>query len=148
MAKRSDIDRAPIFMRRTPRGLEPVAAFDAERLMRYGSGAIVEVSIKQRRSSPHNRLYWSVLAKVVENTEEWASSEVLHDALKVHLGYTERMKTIDGRFVWRASSTAFENMPQDEFRVFFDRAMAAISEFVLPGVDPLALAQEAERDVA
>jgi hypothetical protein len=135
-------------MRRTPRGFEPVAEFDVEAMERYAIGSTVEVSVRQRRSSPHHRLYWSVLSKVVENCEDWSSAEQLHDAIKLQLGYTERMKTIDGRIAWCASSTAFGRMDQGEFRVFFDHAMGAISEFVLPGVDPVALVREAERNVA
>lgn len=137
--KRSDLDRAPILLRRTPRGLAPVAAFDAERLDRYAIGADVEVSIKQRRSLPQQRMYWSILARVVENTNEWPTSEHLHDAMKLHLGYSQPLRTVDGRTIWLADSTAFASMDAAEFKVFFDRAMDLIATEILPGVDPMSL---------
>lgn len=140
----SDTDRAPVMMRRTPQGLCPAAPFDLERLDRYGIGATVEVRIMQRRSLPQQRLYWSILACVVENTDEWPTSEHLHEALKLHLGYTQPLRTIDGRTTWRADSTAFAAMDAAEFRAFFDRAMGLISSEILPGVDPLTLAKEGE----
>lgn len=137
--KRSDTDRAPIMMRRTPRGLSPVAAFDAERLDRYAIGADLEVSIKQRRSLPQQRLYWAVLGRVVENVDGWPTSDHLHDAIKLHLGYTQKLKTVDGRVIWMADSTAFASMDGAEFKIFMDRAFDLISTDILPGVDPLTL---------
>ena len=96
MAK-SDLDRAPIFMVRTRQGtLAPASSFDAERLDAIAIGAQVEVTIKQRRSSPQNRLYWSILSKVVDNIDGYQTSEALHEALKLHLGYTEKLQTITG----------------------------------------------------
>jgi hypothetical protein len=139
----SDTDRAPVMMRRTSRGLEPVAAFDLERLDRYSFGSDLEVRIMQRRSLPQHRLYWAMLARVVENTDQWPSAEHLHEAIKYHLGYTQPLRTVDGRTVWRPDSTAFASMDAAEFRVFFDRAVEVISEVVLPGVDPIALVSEA-----
>ena len=146
-SRRTDAERAPILMRRTRGGLSPVAAFDAERLERYGIGADVEVTIKQRRSLPQMRLYWSMLARVVENTDGWPTSEHLHEALKQHLGYTQPLKTVDGRTVWIADSIAFAKMDAAEFRVFFDRAVETIATAILPGVDPFLLVKAAEETV-
>lgn len=146
MAK-SDLDRAPIFMVRTRQGtLAPASSFDAERLDAIAIGAQVEVTIKQRRSSPQNRLYWSILSKVVENIEGYPTSDTLHDALKLHLGYTETFKTITGKVEWRPISTAFAKMDAQEYRVFFDRAMDVLASML--GVDPLSLLDEGREQVA
>lgn len=140
----SDTERAPIMMRRTAHGLFPVAAYDLERLDRYSIGATVEVRIMQRRSLPQQRLYWSILARVVENTDQWPSSEHLHEALKLHLGYTQPLRTVDGRTTWRPDSTAFAAMDAAEFKVFFDRSMELISTVILPGIDPVSLVHNGE----
>lgn len=142
MTKKTDAERAPIFMRKCRGGLFPASAFDAERLDLCAPGVDIEVTMKQRRSLPQMRLYWGMLARVVENTDGWATSEHLHEAIKLHLGYTRPVKTIDGRPAWMADSIAFANMDAAEFRVFFDRAAEAIATFILPGVDPLALVKE------
>lgn len=140
MAKKlTDTERAPVMMRRVRGGLSPVSSFDAERLDRYGIGVDLEVRIMQRRSIPQQRLYWAMLGRVVENTDDWPTSEHLHEALKLHLGYTTPMKTVDGRTVWRPDSTAFASMDGAEFKVFFDRAVETIATHILPGVDPIAL---------
>ena len=145
--KLSDADRLPMLMKRTPGGLSPVDAFDTERLDKYALGATVEVRVHQRRSTQHHRLYWAVLSRVSENCEQFPKAELLHDALKRHLGYVKRVQTITGEVCFIPDSTAFAAMDQSEFNAFFDRAMQVIAEFVIPGVDPIALVKEVERDV-
>ena len=142
----TDIDRAPVMMRRTVRGLEPLAPFDAERLDQVAIGAVVEVAIKKKRSSPQNRLYWSILAKVVENVEGYPNSERLHEALKLHLGYVRKIKSVTGGEHWLPDSTAFSKMDGVEFKVFFDRALDVLTELV--GCDPITLVSEAQKEVA
>jgi hypothetical protein len=139
---RTDTDRAPILCTRTRQGLlAPASAFDAERLERIATGSTVEVTIRQRRSLPQLRLYWAVLGKCVENMDGYPSSEHLHDALKLHLGYTSPIKRVTGETVWIPNSTAFSAMDAAEFKVFFDRAMETLA--MMLGVDPLTLAREA-----
>lgn len=141
MAK-SDIDKAPILMVRTRNGyLAPVGPFDAERLDRVQAGATVEVTIRQRRSVPQLRLYWAVLGKCVENLDGYPSSEHLHEALKLHLGYTSPIKRVTGETVWLPDSAAFAAMDAAEFKVFMDRAFDVLATML--GVDPMTLAREA-----
>ncbi|GLK78015.1 hypothetical protein GCM10008171_32690 [Methylopila jiangsuensis] len=143
-----DIERSPITMRRTPRGLEPVSALDAELIDRHPIGSDIEVSIRRRRSSAQNALYWSVLAAVIASGRcAFATAEHLHEALKEGLGYVVPRRLLDGSTAWRTDSTAFANMDAAEFRIFFDRAMEAISTQVLPGVDPIALLDEARAKI-
>lgn len=143
---RSDADRAPVLLRRTRHGLSPVSSFDAERVEQIAMGQTVEVAIKQRRSSQHQRLYWAVLGKVVENVEGYPTSERLHDALKLALGYTTPIRQVTGETVWLPDSTAFARMEQAEFKVFTDRAFRLLADML--GCDPLALVNEAKEAVA
>jgi hypothetical protein len=133
---KTDLEKAPIQMRRTKAALVPVGAFDDERLEQYPEGSIVEVTIKRRRSNPQNALYWSALSKVVEATGAYPSAEKLHEALKFKLGLTMPVKMMDGTIVYLPDSTAFARMDQAEFKRFFDAAMQALAEAF--GFDPLA----------
>ena len=143
---RTDADRAPVMMRRTQRGLEPLSGFDAERLDSVAIGSVVEVGIKQRRSTQQNRLYWSILSKVVENVDGYPTSERLHDALKLHLGYSIKIKSVTGHDIWLPDSTAFSKMDGVEFKFFFDRALAVLADLI--GCDPMTLVNEAQKEVA
>ena len=127
-------------MQVTGPGLSPWSSFDAEAIDALKMGAPVEVTIKQPRSRSHHRLYWMAAARVVENVEGYPSSEFLHEATKLHLGYVQRIRRIDGTIVYLPDSTAFAAMDQAEFKIFFDRAIKLWIETF--SFDPLAAIEE------
>lgn len=132
-----DRERAPIIMRRVRSGLTPVSPFDAEMLEAIGMGADVEVKIKQRRSLPQLRLYWSVLHKIVQATDAYPTAERLHEALKMATGHTVPVKMIGSREIMQIpDSVAFSKMSQADFKRYFDKAMELLA--TLTGSDPLA----------
>lgn len=127
-------------MRKRGGALYPVAAYDAERLDDLQAGVDIEVTIKQRRSSPQHRLYWATLANVVAATGKWPSAASLHKLLKMELGVTQIMLRLNGEPVVVPDSTAFARMDQAEFQRYFNAAMALLAEAT--GVDPLAIEKE------
>lgn len=136
MAQKRDKPPAPI-VRKTPRGLSPVAAFFAEQISADPFGTEYDLMRRTKRSKPQNALYWKVLAEVVAATGGWATPSHLHMALKRACGFT--YKTTDlltGEERDEVDSTAFDAMSDDEFRVYFDTAMQKLAEHV--GYDPLA----------
>lgn len=138
--KRASRETAPITLRRTDRGLEPKSRMASDLLEKYPLHADVEVTIKRRRSHPQLRLYWVMLHKVVEATDSFPSAEKLHDALKFDLGFVTPMKLLDGRIAYVPDSAAMNGMDADEFRRFFDKAVARLAEVC--GFDPLAAFDE------
>lgn len=88
-------DRETIRMVRTLNGLAPCTAYDSERLSQYGFGHEIDVTIWQERSVPHHRLYWVLLATLVSNSEgKYLQSTDLHEAIKVALGVTRKIKLL------------------------------------------------------
>lgn len=138
---KTDRERMPIILRRTERGLEPRSQLARDALAQYAVHSDVEISIKKKRSVPQLRLYWAMLQNVVAATDAWASAEHLHDALKLDLGYTTPVKTMDGKLVMIPDSVALAKMDSAQFQRFFDAAAARLAEVC--GFDPLAEAQEA-----
>jgi hypothetical protein len=132
---KTDRERAPITMRRTKAALVPVGPFDDEMLEQYPDGAIVEVTIKRRRSNPQNALYWATLAKVVAATDAYPTAESLHEAIKMALGYTMPVRTFDGQLMYLPDSTAFGRMDAVQYKQFFDRAIELLNK--LTGSDVL-----------
>jgi hypothetical protein len=132
---KTDRERRPLFVKRRGTGLFPVAGEDAELLSSYPMDAELEITVKRRRSLPQLRLYWSILHKTVEATEQFASAEHLHEAIKARLGYVRRMRLIGGSEVLLTDSTALAKMDAQEFGTYFDRAMKLICETF--GFDPL-----------
>lgn len=125
---KTDRERAPLVLKRTPRGLEPGSKLAADLLSKYDVGSYVEVTVKQRRSSEQNAAYWVMLEEVVEATGAFPTSEALHNALKLDLGYTTPVKTLGGQIIFVPDSTAFGKMDAPEFRKFFADAERRIAE--------------------
>lgn len=142
MAKKRDIERAPIIVRRTQSGLSPVSAFEAELLDRYAIGAELEISVKQRRSLPQLKTYWKMLSYVNTATDVYPSAEHLHEALKLHMGYVTPLLRLDGKQEYIPDSTAFSAMDGAEFKVFMDRAVKTLAERF--GIDPMGFMEERE----
>ena len=137
-----DREKMPLVLRRTERGLEPRSQLARDLLAQYAVHSDVEISIKKKRSLPQLRLYWQMLQNVVAATDAWATAEHLHDALKLDLGYTTPIKTMDGRLAMIPDSIALSKMDSAQFQKFFDAAAARLAEVC--GFDPL----ETEREAA
>jgi hypothetical protein len=137
MTRNRDKPPAPI-VRKTGGALSPVSAWDAELISAQPNGTEFDLIARTKRSNPQNALYWRTLAAVCEATGRWERPEALHMALKVQLGYVEPLMGLDGKIKGMVpDSTSFAAMTHADFRVFFDRAMAALAEAT--GVDPLSL---------
>ncbi len=138
---KTDRERIPLILRRTERGLEPRSRQASDLLAQYAVHSDVEVTIRKRRSLPQLRLYWAMLQNVVEATGAWPTAEHLHDALKMDLGFTTPVKSMDGKLVMIPDSAAMSKMDSAQFRAFFDAAAARLAEVC--GFDPLTQTQEA-----
>lgn len=134
-------EKPSIIVSRTPRGLSPVSAYDAEVLASIPVGAEFDLVQRSRRSIPQLRTYWKALTLVVNATDMWPSPEHLHEALKIDLGYVTALRTLDGKRVVITDSAGINAMTADEFKAFFDRAMARLAE--VTGIDPLSFLVDA-----
>lgn len=138
---KQDREKIPLILRRTERGLEPRSQLARDALAQYALHSDVEITVRKRRSLPQLRLYWAMLQNVVEATGGWASAEHLHEALKLDLGYTTPVKTMDGKLLMIPDSVALAKMDSAQFQKFFDTAAARLAEVC--GFDPLQETQEA-----
>jgi hypothetical protein len=130
----TDREKRICIMRRSGTALLPVSQADEEIINDLGPGD-VEVKFAKRRSNPQLRLYWQMLKRAVDATDAYPNSERLHEAIKMHLGYTVPIKTFDGGVVHIADSVAFSKMDGAEFKGFMDRAVALLASSF--GFDPL-----------
>ena len=125
-------DRAPRpIVKLTGGRLSPVSAWDSEELAAFPDGMTFDMIPRNKRTLPLHRTYWQALTKAVEATGRWQSREALHTSLKVAMGLVEPIYDLRGNVTgMQPHSTAFSAMDQGEFRVYFDGAMAKLSEAV------------------
>jgi len=121
--------------------LHPELEMDLRALDGVAQGQRVKVEIKEFRSLPRLRLYWTVLSKVVDATECAPTPEHLHAALKLELGYGTPVRLGNGLTVLVPASIAFEKMTEAEFTGFFDRAIRFLSDNY--AIDPLEIERAA-----
>lgn len=128
------MERAALILTWDGAAFRPRTRLDARMCERFGQDRPLEAVVKERRSEPKNRLYWAVLQAVVDATGKWPTSEALHWALKIKLGYIEEIAAVDGKVLIRPRSTSFGKMGEQDFRTYFDAAILTLTTEVLPGL--------------
>jgi hypothetical protein len=124
-AKKSE---RPVYaFQRVSNSLVPEMSFDLAALDGIAQGERVRVEIKQWRNSGRMRLYWKMLSYVREATECAPTSEALHSAIKLELGFGTPVRLRNGMTVLVPASISFEAMEEQEFVAFLDRAVEFLS---------------------
>lgn len=114
--------------------LAPVDELSQTELGKIGAGEVVSVTIKKARNPKLNALYWSLVHKVFDNQERYASVDELHDAVKLAAGASKVLLLLDGTEVLVPDSTSFDAMDELRFREFFKRACDVIAWKFLPEI--------------
>lgn len=136
-------DKPPLIqVVKTPRGLSPLTADDAEKLVSVPLGHTFDLTPNTRRSWKQLRTYWKALGLVVRATGKWPSAEALHRDVKFTLGYRELIANLKtGEVSETVDSVALDRMEHADFCTFMDSAMKLLADQV--GFDPLAFLDEA-----
>jgi hypothetical protein len=117
---------------------------DAEEMMSgIKNGVGVFVSVKEPRNYKHHQLMFVMLNKICENCLEWKDAHSLLDALKIEVGYVDRVKDLHGKIYLKPKSISFEKMDQTAFRRFYNRLVHVVCTQVIPGLDK----EDLEREV-
>lgn len=124
--------------------LHPLTAFDGETIRQFPAGKPLRIDPKMpRRSSPQNRLYWSLLRLVCDNLDSPVTPQALHTWLKVKMGVTETIPLRNGEVAVVPGSTAFDSLEHSEFTAYFTAVKALIVEHIIPGANSEAFEREA-----
>src|ERR1700761_9629535 len=99
--------RHDIMLRATADGYQPVCDAGRKQHAKLPPGCVVGARIARSRSLPQLRMYWKVLALVVEATGKWRTPEELHLAVKFALGYVTPVLLQTGRRIIVPESTSF-----------------------------------------
>lgn len=144
MIKASNKSKSQWILARKVEGvLVPHAPYDVAMFERIPESVPVRIQFAQPRSGPRHRLYRVILRIVVENTNKFSTEDALHKTLLVGCGVVEPVITPEAEIIMCPSSTAFDAMPEDEFKAYFDQAMQIIASIIIPGLDLDDLMKEA-----
>ena len=129
--------------------LRPADDAAMEALEKIKAGETVRVEFKRVRNPRQHRLFFALLKIAFDNQSHYSTQEALRKAFLVHAGMFEQFTMKDGTVVATPKSMAFGNMPNDEFRTnVLKPFIAFICEHIIPGMDDVALRNEAEDIIA
>jgi hypothetical protein len=112
-----------IFAHVTDKGFIPASPHDYQIMQdNYANGVQVRLNVTQPRSVRENRFYWVSLQNLIDAGADFPSAEVMHQAIKLELGYVTPVKTMSSGVHFIPSSTSFERMDQSEFKRFMKQA--------------------------
>jgi hypothetical protein len=125
---------APSHFRKTLTGFEPVSAAARDFHAKTKLGQIADLRGRRPRNPGHHRKLFALLSLMVDNTEEFENTKDALIGLKAVLGHGawKRLHRKAEREVFIPDSIAYENLPQDEFEVFYDAAVAAVRRWWIP----------------
>ena len=96
-------------------------------------GREIKVSISHPRNPRQHRLLFALLKIVADNHEKYDTVDKVLLALKFATGQAE-CNVVNDTVVWSPKSISFAAMGQDEFNIFFDLAIGAVTGWLLKGV--------------
>lgn len=124
--------------------LTPYAPLDGELVRAYPAGKPLKLTITQPgRSSPQNRLYWSLLRLLVDNMDQELTPDILHEWFKMRLGVTHEVRLRSGEINTVTGSTAFDKLTHEEFTAYMGRVKRLVTEQLIPRADSEAFVREA-----
>jgi hypothetical protein len=120
-------DEKKLLMRKVGQSLIPFDGHDWLTLNMFEKvkeNKFLLVSITQPRSLPHNRWFFALLGKIVENNEVFVSIEEIKEALKQATGLIKvRENPLNGQVYFDKASLSFEDMDEIEFSEWVQKAL-------------------------
>jgi hypothetical protein len=139
-------DSPPPLLRRGLSGWEPWNEVSREIHRSVPLGKIVKGEIRQPRNLLRHNFYWKGATVAAENMEEYETAKRLHIATKIHLGEFEPVPPLrrGGQIGVELGSTAFDKMPEHQFKEFLEAAFSLWAERLgCPVIDLMNEAREA-----
>ena len=116
-------------------------------LSRCKDGELVAVDVKRGRNLAHHRKLFKLFQIVADNQTHYIDADQILVAFKFAVGWTDKIKTKRG-VVEIPRSISFAKCDQDEFNIFYDKAVNYLCTEVIPGMDGDALKREVDELLA
>lgn len=114
------------------------------------SGAVmVEIKYADKpRSLRQHRLYWALMTKIAENTDQGWTSEDASYLMKIATGHFDILTDRKGNTYQRPRSISFAAMTHEEFQPLMNKCIRIVCQHIIPGVSEADLRNELEMMVA
>lgn len=128
---------------KTEKGLRGATAEDhaawlkfKRRLETMKTGTAMRAEFATMRNIDHHRKLFALIRLVTENSEIYDTEPKALVGIKLATGYFDLVTDpTTGEIVKIPDSISFENMPQEDFEVFYNRAIDGILHHILPHIE-------------
>lgn len=119
--------QAKHFIRKGSR-LEPADFVAEEWLEQFPEGTEISITARRSRSSKNHKHFFAVLHYAFKHLEAYQSEDDLLDAIKIACGHTRPVMKQDGEVIWLPKSIDWDNMGEEEFKRFKNRAIYVLDQ--------------------
>lgn len=125
------------FAAKRPDGsLEPTEDRGRDYLKRLKIGDDCLVKVTKPRNIQFHRKFFALLNYAFENQERYEDFEAFRKEVTMRAGWWEEHVHVTGQVSYTAKSIAFANMDELQFDELYRKAITAIIEHFLVGMDP------------
>ncbi len=137
---------ARLHLTRTLTGFAAADEPTAEAMRKYKVGDTYRAEVVKPRNIAMHRRYWALVTLCYQNSEQFSSTEQLHEYLKIRAGHCSQIVSkTTGEIFLVPKSIAFSEMDEVEFLEFWKRITDVICSEIIPGLDNEALELEIQR---
>lgn len=137
---------AEVYLRRTLSGFVPDDEASAAIVKGYRLNEVYRANVVKPRSLKNHRRWWALCSLIYQNSDQYKSAEQVHDHLKILAGHcTQIVSKTTGEVYLVADSIAFGRLDEAQFQDVFGRAIKAVAEHILPGIQIDEVSLEIER---
>lgn len=137
---------AELYLKRTLSGFSPADEASSDAMKSYKIGETYRADVVKPRNLKNHRRWWALCNLIYQNTEQYKSVDQVHDHLKILAGHcTQIVSKSTGEVYLVADSIAFGRLDEAQFQEVFGRAVNAVVEHILPGIEVDSVSLEIER---
>lgn len=137
---------ADLFLKRTLSGFAPADEASSDAMKSYKIGDTFRASVVKPRNLRNHRRWWALCNLIYQNSDQYKSVDQVHDHLKILAGHcTQIVSKSTGEVYLVAESISFGKLDEAQFQEVFQRAVIAVTEHIIPGIDTDDVVYEIEK---
>ncbi len=121
-----------IMLKKVAGGLVPSLPVDEEILSKWKFGSVLECEVKKPRNSQFHRKFFALINVVYMNQEKYDIMDDLLVEIKLKTGHYQEHITTKGEVIYLPKSISFSRMDNDEFSLFYSKAVDVILKHFMP----------------
>ena len=137
---------ANCYIRRTLTGWVPYDESSKEIWNKYKLNEVYRADIVKPRELTSLRRYWALVNMVYSNSDQFSSTECLHQYLKIRCGHcTPITNKLTGEVFLVPNSISFSTLDEVEFQKVWKSIVDIICNEILPGITDVEIEYELQK---